>query len=256
MLTLSIDTSQLERKIREFAAATDREVNDVARQQMKLAIQGSGRIPGIFDITPPAGNGVQGVAAKRAGEQAIVRDLGLMGFEPVTIKGYRQINTVFGHKLKDPIRVKTKLNPKFADPKIHHHSRLLAAKGRRGRITRGGGKKGVWGGAQAFYADRVKFNAFKRNLLSHVGRLAAGWIPAALELGARVPAFILRHAGSNHGTIEISYTDGIEIRITNHFPDSASKEASATQRRADYIIGLRVSSLARQLKAQLAGKWK
>jgi hypothetical protein len=233
---------ELDRHIIEFSRAADRDIKDVARQQMKLFIQGSGNIPGLFDITPPAYRGNTGPAAKKAGEHAIMRDLGAV-FVPVTIKGFRTITTVFGRKIANPVRVQT--TEKWPDVPAIYHERSGRRHG--GRLTRG--RK------QAYYVSRSKLTSLANSLKAKVGTLAAGWIPAALELEAKVPAFIMRHAGRARGTIQISYDKGILIRAVNHFPDGADQLAADTQRRIEAVKGYRIAAIKRQLEAKLKGLW-
>nr|MBA3833934.1 hypothetical protein [Chthoniobacterales bacterium] len=229
----TVNDAQLDRKIIEFAVATQRSVKDLGEQVIK------GLVKDVIEITPPySGRDRSATRAKRVGELAVYRDLALMGFSPVTIKGYREINTVFGRKVA-PVRVKTKPNPRFADPESHRRARLASKHG--GRPTRGG--------KQAFYVDKRLFTPMRNRLIKEVGRLAAGWIPAAQRLGVAVPAFILRHAGDNHGgSIEISYANGIQIRAVNHMPGGAATIAADTQRRIEAAKGYAIGKLTRQLE--------
>lgn len=228
--------AELDRHIIDFSRAADRSVVDVGRTVAK------GMVTDIIAITPPASKGAQGVAAKRAGEGAIMRDLGAV-FAPVRIKGYRTITTVFGRKIKKPVRVPT--TEHWPDVISIYHERSHRRHG--GRMTRG--RK------QAYYVSRAKLTSLATGLKAKVGTLAAGWIPAALELGAKVPAFIMRHAGKAHGTIQITYEKGILIRAINHFPGNAGELAADVQRRVEAVKGYAIGKLKRQLEAKLKGLW-
>jgi hypothetical protein len=241
MLTAQLVDTGLSRHIEDFAAATNRTVPDVSRQAMK------GMVRYAIDLTPPATGGAN-KAAQRAGERTITRDLGLMGFEPVTLKGHRDIKVVFGHVLAHPVRVKTKENPKFADPEAFRRSRLSSLHG--GRPTRGG--------KQAFYVARSKFNAMQKRLFAEVGRLASGWVPAARELGVSVPAWIARHGGADRGTTVEQVSEGskLSLRVTNHFPDTVpNKIYDDTLRRIEAIKGYVANGFRRQLEARMKGLW-
>lgn len=247
MFTASADTSQLDRKIREMAAATGRTVEDVARQQMKLLVRD------VMAITPPGSAGVSGRAALKAGENAIDRDLGRMGFKPVALKGFRTITHVPAGHVKGEVvsiaavRVKTRENPRFADPDAFHASCLLSRHGR--KVTRGG--------RQGFYVDQRKFKLMRARLFAQIGRLAAGWIPAADALGVAVPAWIRRHAGSARGTFSVSNSASrITIEAVNQFPDTASELAAATRRRINFAIAKRLTNITAQLQRAIAGNWK
>jgi hypothetical protein len=241
MLTAQLVDTGLAQHIEDFAAATNRTVPDITRQAMK------GMVRYAIDLTPPAGSGRSGKEAQRVGELAITRDLGLMGFAPVTLKGFREIKVVYGHVLVHPVRVKTKENPKFADPEAHRRARLSSLHS--GRATRGG--------KQAFYVDRRKFQPMLKRLLAEVGRVASGWVPAARELGVPVPAWIARHGGSDRGTTVEQVSEGskLSLRVTNHFPEGAGKVYEDTLRHIDSIKGYVANDFRRQLEAKMKGLW-
>jgi len=235
--------STLEAHIREFSAATGKPVAQVAREALKSLVKYA------LQNTPPASAGVQGKAAQRAGENAVLRDLGRMGFTPVPIKGFRVITQVYGRPLQSPIRVPTQLNPKFEDPEGFHRQRLIAAGHRRGAVSRGG--------TQAFYVDQNKFTPLRKKLLAKVGALSSGWAAAAKELGVPVPAWLARHAGLGRGTTVQTSIDGprITVKVINHFPIGAEDTAAETERRIALFKTYVANNFARQLKAFYAGKW-
>jgi hypothetical protein len=240
MITADLVDTGLSQHIQEFAAGTDRAVEDVSRQAMK------GLVRYAIDLTPPS-TGIANKEAQRRGERAIMRDLSSMGFEPVTIKGYREIKTVFGHDLATPVRVPTKENPRFADPESFRRSRLASKHG--GRPTRGG--------PQAFYVDRRKFRPMVTRLFAEVGRLASGFYRAARELGVAVPSWISRH-GQDRGTGVELVKQGplISLRVTNHFPEGIANEIyEGTLRRLEAAKHYVANDFARQLEAKMKGLW-
>lgn len=242
----TVKDDQLTAKIHEFVAATGRAVKEVTREAIK------GMVKDALTYTPPGSSDARSAKkAQQAGEGAVMRDLNLMGFAPVPIKGYKEYkDTFWGHKLKAPLRIKTKLNPKFDDPLAIHKARIAAARGRGGRVTRGG--------KQAWYVPLNKYRALQLNLLFHVGRLASGWVPAALELGINVPKFIKRHGGADRGTtVKIQANgDRVTMTVVNHFPDTASDIAADVERRIERFKQYRINAFSRQLKAKLSGVWK
>lgn len=238
--SLTIDFSEGERHIQDFVAATGRETKDVHRQFFK------GMVREGMNIVPPSSGGVTGVSAKRAGEAAIGRDLNLMGFNPVQIKGFRVITQAFGHPI-NPVRVPTKLNPKFADPEAFHRQRLRSKHG--SKVSRGG--------SQPFFADRSKFAPLKTRWMGEVGKLASWLVPAANTLGVPVPSFIKRWAGSGRGTeLQVIETENsYGLKVVGHFPETAQQEANEVERRLVAVQRYAGNALARQLKAKLAGAW-
>ncbi len=227
---------ELDLHILQFSQATDRTIEDVSRQVAK------GMVTDVINITPPSRAGVTGPSAKKSGESAIMRDLGAV-FDPVRIKGCREITTVFGRKIANPVRVPTKeLWPDV--PAIYKER---SARRHSGRMTRG--RK------QAYYVSKSKFTSLANTLKAKVGQLAAGWIPAALELGSTVPAFIMRQAGKSSGTIQVIHEKGILIRAVNHFPETAGALAADVTRRIESVKGYAIGKLKRQLEARLKGLW-
>lgn len=247
MIQLKADLSELNNKIARFAQATGRAAEDIARQAMKSMVRFA------IDYTPPGSASSTGLAAKRRGEAAVTRDLHLMGFEPVQIKGRKvYTDTFWGHKLKKRLVIPTKINPKFADPDAIHKARLLASKkpGRRGVASRGG--------KQAWYVDKRLFAALKTRLFGEVGRLASGWVRAAKQLGMNVPAWIARHSetfgrGTDVRTRVVNHV--VTLTVVNSFPDTANDVYEDTIRRVPYWTFYATENLDRQLRAKLAGAW-
>lgn len=237
-LTATWRNEELDRQIYDFHAATGRAVPEIGQQVSK------GMVQDILDITPPGSQGNTGQRAKRIGELAVSRDLGAV-FAPVTVKGFRMITTVFGRHIATPVKVKTKEEFPAGDMDVIHRLRLASKHG--GKVTRGRRK--------AYYVSRTKLRSLRARLVREVGALAAGWIPAALALGARVPAFIMRHAGRAHGTIQIDHSNGIRITAINEFPAGTADLAADTQRRVEYVKGYAIGRLKRQLEAKLKGLW-
>jgi hypothetical protein len=228
---IEIRDAELQRHIVQVARAAGKTVKEETRTVFK------GMVRDAIIYTPPASQGARGKSAQRQGEAAISRDLKRMGFAPIQLKGYRTITQAFGRPIK-PVRVKTKENPKFAEPDVFHLARLAAKSG--GKVSRGR--------AQAFYVSKARFNAMVRRLYAEVGRLASGWINAANQLGVPVAAWISRHGGGRGSNIDIQETDErITMRVVNHFPDTAESEAAEMIRRIATLKTYAIGRLKRQL---------
>jgi hypothetical protein len=240
MDAVTFDYSGLNSRLREYSAVTGKPPAEVVREQgMKPLVRVA------LDLTPPGSQTNSGKSAQRAGEAAIVRDVGRMGFVPVEIKGQRKLTHVFGHPLASPIYVPTKENPAFADPAAFRKARLLSKHG--GNVTRGR--------AQAFYVARRKLTPLIKQWQGEVGRLASGWANAAKELGVAVPAWIARWAHLGRGTQVIASGSGskLSLEVVNHFPAGAEDIAADVDRRLPYFISYVERSLARQLEAFYSG---
>lgn len=254
IITASDDrlTKTILRKVQELGLA----FADEFTSQMRLLVRD------VLNITPPNSQKARGKAGYAAGVSAINRDLFDMGFEPVEIKGHRTITHVPAGNVKGraavaiaPVTVATKLNPKFADPSAFHDYRLQrkAVMGRR-RVSRGGGKKGTFGGAQAFYVDITKYTAMKERLYAEIGKLAAGWIGIARALKVPIARWIGRHAGTMRGvfTMNLDPAQGrFFIRAINSLPATCPPNLiDDMERRIDAAKGYRINAIVRGLEGR------
>jgi hypothetical protein len=248
--------AELNATIRERARVLGLELGAEFKAQMRLLARD------VLLLTPPSsGPNVAGQKALKQGQGAINRDLFSMGFVPVTIKGFRMISHVPAGNVKGrravpitPVRVRTKLNPKFDDPDAFHHARIAASQkiGRRGKISRGG--------RQAFYVAIGKYRAMKGRLYKKIGKLAAPWLPAIRSLydGALpgwVPAFVRRHEGDVVGRSRYAMNfdpqkGNFFIHFVNMMPGTADDEAEATQRRIEAAKGYRINAIRRGLQGR------
>ncbi|HSV73463.1 MAG TPA: hypothetical protein VLH79_06865 [Chthonomonadales bacterium] len=162
--------------MKQWSRLTGQSIEKILRTSAKMTISNPRQGSGLLQITPPSGGGMFGTMGKRQGEAAIDRDLAAV-FIPVQLKHQRRERW-----------------PNVAE--IH------SARFRSGSRF---GKKLTRGRAQAYYVDVVKLRALRRQLFARVGKLAAGWVPAARALGAAVPAWIARH-GTARGTISMRFS--------------------------------------------------
>jgi hypothetical protein len=171
--------------------------------------------------SPPASAGATGKDAQYQGQKKIEKDLDTMGFRPVDLTG------------KHPE------NPLFADPDAYHHAYL-----------EGNAVKTL------FFVARPKYKAMLARLFAEVGKLLSGWLPAAIELGIPVPAWVYRHAGEGRGAVQLNrQADITSMTAVNHVPDKASAVYTEMLRRKAYWVRYAAAGLDRQLKAKLAGAW-
>lgn len=236
---IRVDDRVLRANIVQMARAAGKTV----KEQTRIVFRGMLR--DVINFTPPGSPGVTGIAAKKAGEVAIARDANRIGLVPVRIKGFRIITQAFGRPIA-PVRVATRINPRFDDPSAIHHARMLSKHG--GKVTRGG--------KQAYYVDRTKYTSLLARLKVNVGSLASGWARAAVQLGVAVPSWIARHIGKGRGTeCQILETENnISMRVVNHFPDTAAAEAAQVRRLIEFIRRAAIGRLKRQLPYVLGAK--
>jgi hypothetical protein len=263
MIVITSRDDELNRSVLARSNAIGTALADEWKTQMGLLIRD------VLNITPPSsGSGSSGSKGYQQGQGAINRDLFWMGFIPVSIKGHRMIDHVPAGNVKgrpamkiEPVSVATHPNPKFEDPDAFHAYRLLRkSQMHRSRVSRGGGKKGQQGGAQAFYVGRGKFQSMKSRLYKEIGKLAAPWLPAIRQLFDGVlpywvPAWIARHegdvAGRGRSLMNLNPQSGVLfIRVTNSMPDTAIQQAEDTQRRIEAAKVYRVNAIRRGLEGR------
>jgi hypothetical protein len=52
------------------------------------------------------------------------------------------------------------------------------------------------------YLTKAKFNAYRREVWKSIGKLKAGWIPAARHFGARIPSFVAKQPFQQGGFVD------------------------------------------------------
>lgn len=143
-----------------------------------LKEQARGVLRKVTDFTPPGGGGVQGTEAKKRGEAKVVGDI---------------------RKLMERGRGKNVSAEAAAD--IH----------RRNRDSRGRVRRELSPKIKVRASDLAKLIRDKKRM---VGFLASGWKAAASKFGARLPAWINRHAGPGSGRVRLNATM-VEVSATN-----------------------------------------
>jgi hypothetical protein len=259
MIVITARDDELNRAILERVTALGVGLADEFRQQNILLVRD------VLNITPP-NSGSGGRGGQQQGQAAIGRDLFLMGFVPVEIKGFRQISHVPAGNVKgrhavpiEPVKVRTRLNPKFSDPDAFHAERIASLASKRA-TKRGRFAQASRGGAQAFYVSISKYRAMRSRLYKAIGKLAAPWLPGlrAINNGSLpywVPAFMKRHEESSAGRARYSFNfdpnqGKLFIHLVNVMPETASSEAADTQRRIEYAKGVRINTIRRGLQGR------
>jgi hypothetical protein len=159
-------------------------------------------------------------ASARAGasstSSAIDRDLNRI-FTPVKLKGLRR-ERISGAQM------------------VSIHLKHLGYK-------RPGAKMKRYGGP--YYVDRRKVTQLVYKLRAHVGRLAAGWMPAAAALGVAAPAWIARH-GLSRGTYRADFAGSeMFIESVNHASEHAP--TGELQRRVGYALQYQANAMHREM---------
>lgn len=138
------------------------------------------------------------------GKRAVARDIGklFVGIErPEILDWIRK-----AMRKRDPAGFFNEYHGEQSLAAIHRKMRTR----RTGRVDfRGRGKVqlGTWAVPMKWHVLKADLDAYRRAVLSDVGRLAAGWLPAAHHFGATAPSYVERHAGDAEGTFSDTMKD-------------------------------------------------
>jgi hypothetical protein len=191
----------------------------------------------VIDLTPPASQGITGAAAYRAGRVRIARQMSAV-LAPVKLKGQRKITVVFGRKLRRPVTIATR--EKYPNVAALYKTQLTT------RVTGAGLRLKDFRG-QKFYVDIRKFETVLKDRQSRVGRLAAGWAPAAEALDLPVQNWISRHGGGR-GTIARDLNGAkMRIAVRNFATGLPANLRSEMERRIGYAVKYQGDAMKREV---------
>jgi hypothetical protein len=181
-----------------------------------------GFVKEVVDITPPAGKGKRGSAAKKAGEASIQYDLARV-----------------------MVAVRARTGVTLQDPwAIHQRLRDL----RTGRINPRNLKR-------PYPVDAGALRALENELLKRVGELAAGWNAGAGLLGVKLPAWVTRHGPRRSAVSVVNSFRQFRITLINAVKYVTSVEDY--DRRIQSAITIQANKMRRQaeflLKRALRG---
>lgn len=189
-----------------------------------LAVQARGVAKTLLEITPPSrGSNTSQTGARRAGERTIAADVA---------------------KVLAPVRA-TALKGRPAT--VNPSAAVDAARSpRTGRVLRAIGPK--------IPVTFAVYRAEVRNRQARVGRLAAGWAPAARKLGVTVAAWVGRHQGRGSGGEVVVGPQTVTITLSNEteFID----QVSGMRRRVQWALDLQANRMIRAVDAYWAKKMK
>ena len=209
-LTTTVDSRGFNKALRELAAVTDRTLDEVLKQQARLAVKDA------ISLTPPFHKFGTSTSRKhlKAGENAIERDLNNIfsqaseSFIDASIAANggsrRFIKRQFTNKkgevyLQDWADASTSMS----DMEPFHKSRLRSGNssgGKSGRNrgrTKGGGKYdktiGRWKEEVRMVVPYANLDRYKKQIKARVGYLKDGWSTAAYRLGLKQQRWVARH---------------------------------------------------------------
>lgn len=247
MITIKADLKPLVRDLKKYRGQFERTIKEVVETEAR------GFVKDAVESTPPFhakvhARGKQSAAkyqtvtgnvAKKAGERKIEADMNAI-FAGVKLRGKRTITKAFGKELKKKVVVKT----------VEKHPDLGAVYDQRIKRRFDKGAKRISRGQKAaFYVSSVKLAALKSERKKRVGKLVAGWAPAAAKLKVKLPAWVTRHAA--RGSVVLRVTrGGYTVKISNRVPFADRLNLQAI---ADRVLAGRDRKLEARLPFVLKG---
>ena len=213
--------------LREIKRAIKQLQPHVKKSRRELTEQAArGFVKEVVEITPPAGKGKRGGAAKKTGEASIVYDLARV-----------------------MIAVRAQKNVTLQNPReIHQRFRDMST----GRINPRNLK-------HPYPVDAGALRAFQQELIARVGKLASGWNAGAGKLGVKLPSWVSRQGGGRGAMAVVDSFRLFRITLIN-----AVKYVSSVadyERRIQSAITIQANKMRRQAEFLLAralkrGGWK
>jgi hypothetical protein len=253
MITLQVKIAPLLRDLKKYPKAYQRTLQEVVESEAR------GFVKDAIESTPPFHakvhargrqteakyQTVNGAAAKRAGEAKIDADLSGI-FAGVKLKRTRKIPHLFGKT-----STKSGRPPPYTVPTVEKHPDLNAIYDQRLQRKFDSGRKRISRGQKAkWYVSSAKLAVLRRERKAAVGKLAAGWAPAARKVKVKLPAWITRHSNPR-GSVQAHIGRGsYSMTIRNSVPYGTRL---ALQAIADRVLQGRQGKLSRRLPHVLRG---
>lgn len=219
--TVSLDATQFSKQLLQLAQVAKKDVNEILKQQSRLFVRDCIR------KTPPASM-AQGRAAIRkdlfggANGDAVRRAVFMVAADWMP-QGERTSDVLLFTNKKTGAVVTDKIhfmpNATIKQMQRIHYAAKSPKTGRISQRFTVHAKRGPrYRSIQQAVVKRAAANRYLAHVSRHVGRLKAGWWPAARALGGTAPAWVRRHASGARGSITFSGTFGFtpQITIENH----------------------------------------
>jgi hypothetical protein len=212
-----------------------------ARELLKRTAKGF--VKTVVSITPPAGKGLSGTAARKAGEATIDVDTSVTMevMSDAELSALQEFHGGTSHAATELRNKKGEVYLRDMNFIIRSPSEALAfhqrkrnkSTGRPSHYRKNGrtyyGMRRRDAGAHNQHVGRSRGDdvalvpksvrdAVRKTLYKDVGELAAGWNASAAALGVRLPAFVKRH-GDKHGSMKVVITEKrIRLELENAVP--------------------------------------
>lgn len=239
-------------KLAALGGNVEKFVQGQVRENARLLISSSGKVPGLVQLTPPFHEGRNSSSAKEAGQNAILGDVNKVYADPGDVYGLLKAYGTDQQQREYWYLVRNK--PELVDTWLARNGPSATQALKRG-----------WDGGEAHKKRRKKGRVTgnkpsvslrpgeKRQMLAYmkmrqkrVGMLASS-IPAAYggKYGPLrgVPAWVMRHRANWGEVREKKVTGGLKIRVTLAAPFAVAD----MQRRAKKVLNYRYGAMRRSL---------
>lgn len=246
---------QLERALAKLAAVggnVEKFMEGQVRENTRLLISSSGKVPGLVQVTPPFHQGGSSAAAKQAGENAILGDVNVVYANPSDL---HQIFKSYGTEAQlRQYWYLLKHKPQMLDKWLERNGPSAIQAMQRGWDDGAAHRKRRKNGRVTGYKPTVILKAgeerkkkkYIKMRQKRVGMLASS-IPAAYsgKYGPLrgVPSWVARHKVPWGQVKEIKVSGGLKVRLTLLAP-FALKDM---QRRFSYVLDYRYRAMRRSL---------
>lgn len=250
MIHVSVNAAPLFAKLKKFGLATRQPMNTLVKDQARLFISSSGKVPGMVQLTPPHSAGVRGGAAKKQGEMRTMSDIRKVYMTPgkawsILRDRNETLAAGFWRAIKnsrwtEAERIMRESDTELSMMVLRHFDGGQLHKTLRNKTTGRIQQRH----ASVIVRDPKALKKFIDGSKKNVGIYGSGFNAAALSLGAKgVPAWITRHGGEFSGVSITATATSFYITMSDRVPFGKA----GTVRRMRYVLQYRHNALVRQM---------
>jgi hypothetical protein len=251
MITASVNIAPLLKKLQTLSLAIKQPMDELVRDQARLVISSSGKVPGLVQVTPPHSEKVRGNAAKKQGESRTRSDIRKVYGIPSDMYGMIKARDEKLAKVFWSMVMKHQWDEASAlSQRITGYSLREFDGGAAHRSRRSGSSRGRVQSRSPFFflrdpvGKRSALEDYIKRRTDRVGMLASGFNAAAAALSAKgMPSWVTRHGSQFSGVSIQSTPTSFYVIISDKVPFGQSD----TVRRMDYILRYRSNALKRSM---------
>lgn len=250
-ITCRVNVATIRRILQDFPREAAEHLDPWFEKQVRTLVSSSGKVPGLVQVTPPYGNGMKSIEAKKQGEAAVTRDIWKVYGSPSRV--YELLRSYAGGAAAAKWWKLWKTSPLKAADWLESSSPSAIQSMKLG--FDGGGEHQKWRGRNGrvnsekpkriVLFDVPEVRRYTKERMKFVGLLASS-VPSAV--GSRfgklsgVPAWVSRH-NSRYGYMQDQRSRG-KRTVTLGIRNRAIKEM---QRRFSYVLRYREQAMVREM---------